>query len=152
MTKTKERKTKLAEPRERIVNNDPKLLESFDVGAVTHQGDIIIVGISILPGSAKPRKDRQLAIGDTQGSRHVLKRGDVYDANASEVAVLIARATKCEVPTKYIGPVFVSPAEPSEHDLIHPEHGHLGFPSGQVCAVVYQRNLDSMEREARVED
>lgn len=152
MTKTKERKTKLADPQERIVNNDPKFLECFDVGSVSHQGDVIIVGISILPASAKPRKDRQLAIGSTQGSRHVLERGDVYDADPVQVAILINSATKCEVPAQYIGPVFVSPADPAEHDLTHPEHGHMGFPAGQVCAVVFQRNLDSMEREARVQD
>jgi uncharacterized protein (UPF0335 family) len=36
--------------------------------------------------------------------------------------------------------------------LTHPEHGNHGFPAKTVCAVVYQRNLDAEEREARVRD
>ena len=38
------------------------------------------------------------------------------------------------------------------NDLTHPEHGNQGFSAGAVCAVVYQRNLDAEEREARVLD
>ena len=82
----------------------------------------------------------------------VLERGDVYNADASEVAELIQQATKCRVERRYIGPVFISPAEPTADDLTHPEHGNQGFPAGQVCAVVYQRNIYAEEREQRVRD
>ena len=143
---------KIIEPRERIANDAPKLLESFEVGDVAHQGDIIIVGISDLPRSAKPRRNRQLADGETQGSRHVLERGAVYDADPAEVARLIKAATRCDVGLQYIGPVFIGPPNPTENDLTHPEHGNLGFPAGRICAVVYQRNFDSEEMEARVQD
>jgi hypothetical protein len=141
-----------ASPAERICNDESKLLASFEVGDVSHQGDIIIVRIASLPRSARPRSNRQLAEGTTQGSRHVLTRGDVYDANVREVASLLKDATRVDVETRYVGPVFVSPADPTADDLTHPEHGNQGFPAGAVCAVVFQRNLDAEQREARVAD
>jgi hypothetical protein len=127
-------------------------LSVFSVGDVSHQGDLIIVGIARLPESARPRQNRQLAEGHTQGSRHVLVRGDVYSADAQEVVALIYEATKCRVGTTYIGPVFVSPENPTADDLTHPEHGNQGFAAGQVCAVVYQRNLQAVERAQRVKE
>lgn len=148
---------KLAEPQERIANDDSKLHEVFGIGEVSHQGDLIIVCIETLPKSSRPRTNRQLADGDTQGSRHVMTRGDVFDADPEAVASLILKATTkagcpCHVDPKYIGPVFVSPADPTSDDLDHPEHGNQGFPAGTVCAIVYQRNLDAEEREVRTRD
>ena len=152
MTKQRHRTRKTSEQIERIANDASHLHATFEVGDTAHQGDIIIVAIAMLPRSAKPRLSRQLAIGDTQGSRHVLTRGDVFDASPSEVGSLIKAATGCEVSPEYIGPVFVSPADPTADDLTHPEHGNQGFPAGRVCAVVYQRNLDAEDREQRSRD
>ena len=145
-------KKKVQKP-EVVVKDAPRLHAVFEAGKdVAHHGDIIIVPIFCLPKSAKPRTNRQLADGDTQGSRHVMTRGDVYDCDIAEVAEEIVRATGVRVGAEYIGPVFVSPDAPTENDLTHPEHGNQGFPAGAVCAVVYQRNLDSEQREARVRD
>lgn len=160
MTKTKKRNAGKAldnPAQESVINNAPKLYEDFPVGSVTHQGDLIIVAIAALPRSAQSRSSRQLAEGNTQGSRHVAERGSVYDADPSEVQRLVLAATTsagrgCLVESRYVGPVFVSPESPTEHDLTHPEHGHKGFPAGTVCAVVYQRNLDAEEREQRSRD
>ncbi len=152
MTKTKQKKSVEMPAVERIVNDAPKLLSTFAVGDVAHQGDLIIVAIDQLPASAKPRKNRQLADGDTQGSRHVLEHGEVFDADPWEVRKIIHRLTGCDVEEQYIGPVFISPAEPTENDLVHPEHGNQGYPAGTVCAVVFQRNLDAEEREQRARD
>lgn len=146
------RKKAPAARRERIVNDASKLHPSFEVGDVACQGDLILVRIGSLPKSAKPRSNRQLAEGTTQGSRHVLTRGEVYDADAGELATLVKQATGSQVDARYMGPVFVSPAEPTAEDLTHPEHGNQGFPAGAVCAVVYQRNLDAEEQEAQVKD
>ena len=147
MMKTK----KIAKP-ETLINDAPKLHSTFEIGDVAHQGDLIIVRIAGLPKSAKPRLNRQLADGTTQGSRHVLEHGDVFDADRGEIARLIKAATKATVGAEYIGPVFVSPDKPTARDLNHPEHGPQGFPAGSVCAVVYQRNLDAEEREQRTRD
>jgi hypothetical protein len=151
------KQTKKSQTIERIANDASKLHATFDPGDVSHQGDLIIVSIGTLPRSARPRKNRQLAEGDTQGSRHVLEHGEIFDADPEAVASLILKATEkagcaCRVDPRYIGPVFVAPAEPTPDDLTHPEHGNQGFPAGTVCAVVYQRNLDAEEREQRTRD
>lgn len=144
--------TASAPPRESIVNDDPKLHADYPPGTVAHQGDLMIVSIHELPRTAKARKNRQLADGETQGSRHVLTRGSLYDADPNEVVQLIKRATGQDVDARYIGPVFVAPVSPTENDLEHPEHGNQGFPAGSICAVVIQRNLDAEEREQRTAD
>jgi hypothetical protein len=152
MTSTVIKNKSTPAPREGIVNNAPKLHANFQLGDVSHQGDLIIVRIAELPTSAKPRMSRQLADGDTQGSRHVMTRGRVFDADRNEVAKMIHNATKVKVDPQFVGPVFVSPKKPKATDLDHPEHGQQGFPAGAVCAVVFQRNLDAEERVQRVRD
>lgn len=143
---------------EGIVNDEAKLLETFGVGDVSMQGDLMVVGIAAngkKPRGCKPRENRQLADGSTQGSRHVLDRGEVFDCPAETVAGAIEKATGKKVDPQYCGPVFVCDTEPTANDLSHPEHGNQGFGmSGvrMVCAVVYQRNQDSEEREARARD
>lgn len=151
-TKLKSRRKAKAVEHEAIVNDSPHLHETFEPGDVSMQGDLIIVAIKSLPKSAKPRKDRQLADGNTQGSRHVMTRGDVYDCDPTEVQTAIREVTGCEVGRGYIGPVFVSPENPTENDLHHPEHGAQGMPAGTICAIVFQRSLDQEEREQRVAD
>lgn len=135
---------------ERIVNNEPRTFTDAEmgVGDVTHQGDVILVRISELPKSAKPRSNHQLAEGNTQGSRHILVGGSVYDCDAADVVKSIASACKnTHVDARYIGPVFTTPAT-----LEHPEHGHQSWDCYAVIAVVYQRNLDAEQREQRVLD
>jgi len=144
--------TKETPSREAIINNAPKRFSDFPVGSVSHQGDVIFVAIPTLPASAKPRTNRQVADGSTQGSRHVVERGDVYDGLPAEIVLLIRQATGCDVDARYVGPVFVAPSDPTEHDVTHPEHGHQGFPAGTVVACAFQRNLDAEQRERRTRD
>lgn len=134
---------------ETLVNDAPKFLENFEVGDVSHQGDLILVRIARLPKSAKPRQSRQLATGSTIGSRHILERGDVYECNPQEVVDLIASASGCRIEAEYTGLAFVSPEDPTENDVTHPQHGNQGFPAGAVIAVVYQRSWDQEQRKAR---
>lgn len=149
---TKVKRSVSKKQREQIINDAPRFIASFQPGDVSAQGDLLIVCLPKLPESAKPRINRQLAEGSTQGSRHILERGDVYDCDASRVAAMIRKLLGVEIATAYLGPVFVSPANPTANDLTHPEHGNQGFQAGAVCAVVYQRSLDAEEREARVRD
>lgn len=142
----------LEKKRENIINNEAKLHETFSVGDVAMQGDVILVCISKLPKGARPRANRQLADGVTQGSRHIVARGEVFDCNTFEVAELIQKATGKQIDPNFVGPVFVSPADPTKNDLTHPEHGHHGFPAFSVIASVHQRTLDSQRRIQRVHD
>lgn len=137
---------------ESVINNESKLHPTFEVGDVSYQGDLIIIGIEKLPKSAKVRTNRQLVEGTTKGSRHVCINGNVFDCNKKEVQQLIQKATQIFIDEKYIGPVFVSPEKPTADDIDHPEHGNQGFPAHTICAIAYQRSLDAEQREQRTQD
>lgn len=149
MIKTKE---KVQVP-ESIVNDEPRTLDeaSFPIGSVACQGDLYFVRIHRLPKSAKPSERRQLADGNTQGSRHVVSRGNVYACPPVDVVKAIqAACPKVAVDARYIGPVFETLE--GECDVVHPEHGDHLFRGRMVLATVFQRNLDSEEREQRTLD
>lgn len=133
---------------ESIVNDALKVFgKEWMPRDVSFQGDLCIVCLPSMPEIAKPRRNRQMADGDTQGSRHIVKRGKCFDADAAEVARLIESVTKCKVDPKYVGPVFKGPAY-----LAHPEHGDQQWTGECINSVVYQRALDAEEREQRVRD
>lgn len=133
---------------EPIINNEERLFTDadFPVGTVSHQGDIILVRVAELPNNKKARKDRQVATGNTQGSRHILEGGSIFDCNVNSLQQLIFDSTNITIDKKYIGPAFIGGL------LTHPEHGNQGFSDEMSIVVVYQRNLDTEEKEARVLD
>lgn len=138
---------------ESMVNNAPRTFTEadFPVGTVAHQGDLILVRIADLPSSAKPRKDRQLAEGNTQGSRHVVQTGDVFDADTGEVEKSIKSVCpKSNPESRYVGPLFRT--SDGVADLVHPEHGPHLYRGDMVVACYYQRNQDAEERERRTVD
>lgn len=152
-TKTKTRTKSPAPVPESIVNDAPRTFtdSDFPVGTAAHQGDLILVRIVELPQSVKTRANRQLADGTTQGSRHVVKRGEVFDADPVEVAKAIkAVCPKASVEARYVGPVFRTIR--GKADLTHPEHGNHLYREDMVIATVFQRNLDAEEREHRTVD
>lgn len=133
---------------EKVVNDETRVFTEadFPVGTVSHQGDIILVRIAKMPKTAKPRSSQQLADGNTMGSRHIAK-GQVFECKPAEVAKLISEVCpKAKVQEYLIGPVFLG------CNLEHEEHGNQVFPEGSVIATVFQRTLESEEREARVKD
>lgn len=138
---------------ESLVNDAPRTFTDaeFPVGTVAHQGDVMFVRIARLP-AGRPRKNRQLAEGTTQGSRHILKGGEVFDCDPREVARLIGQACAgIQVDVRYVGPVFRT--REGQADVVHPEHGdHCYRGEDWVIATVFQRSLDAEEREQRVQD
>ena len=138
---------------ETLVNDAPRTFTEadFPIGTAAHQGDLILVRIADFPSTAKPREDRQLALGNTQGSRHMLQTGTPYDCPAASVSnAITAVCPGVAVQAAYIGPVFATKSGAA--DLLHPEHGDHHYRGDMVIAVVYQRNLDAEEREQRVQD
>jgi hypothetical protein len=76
----------------------------------------------------KPRGSRQLALGSTQGSRHIASEGPtIYDFASSDECV---------------GPV-VDATE--RWNLTHPEHAHESVPSGCV-GTIYQLDVQTQQR------
>lgn len=139
---------------ERIINNAPRRFTDadFPIGTVSNQGDLIFVRIPGLEElTPQPRSERQLAVGNTQGSRHVLKTGDVFDCDPAAVSAVIR--TVCprgNVAEQYIGPVFQ--AREGDAEVTHPEHGHHIYERGMTIACVYQRCTNFEGKEKQVVD
>ena len=143
----------LAREHESMVNDAPRTFTDADypVGTVVHQGDLILVRIDNLPPLARPRTNRQLAMGSTMGSRHILEEGDVYDCDGEIVVKAIGDVCPgVQVNPVYCGPVFQTHSGTA--NLTHPEHGNHTYCGDMTIAVVYQRNQDAEEREQRVQD
>jgi hypothetical protein len=138
---------------EQIINDSPRTFTEADwpIGSVAHQGDLILVRITSLPKSAKPRKNRQLAEGNTQGSRHIVEGCPVFDCNPEEVVKSIRSVCpKAQIDAKFIGPVFQT--FDGRGELTHPEHGNHCYEGDMTIATVIQRNLDAEQREQKVQD
>ncbi len=133
---------------ERIANDAARTFDDFPVGTVAHQGDVMFVAIKGLPEGAKPRANRQIADGDTQGSRHVAESGTLYDCPAANVVVAVKAATGCTIMDYMAGPVIVGPAE-----ITHPEHGDHVYAESVTLACVFQRAWSQHQQaEARARD
>lgn len=110
---------------------DLRMVRTCPVGDVAlRQGDIYIWRLPALPKGCTQRADRQLALGQSVGSRHVAEAGPVlYDL-----------PEKARHPL--LGPVIEAP---ERFTVTHPEHAHLSLPSG-TYQVGYQ--LDMRTRRA----
>jgi hypothetical protein len=149
---TKDSKAARAAKPEKMVNDAPRSFRDAEwpVGSVAHQGDVILVRIAALPKPARPRANRQVAEGNTQGSRHVLHGGAIYDCDPAQLAQAINRCCpKAYVGSEYLGPAFTTDEATA---LRHPEHGDHEYEDGMCVAVVFQRNLDAEERAVRSQD
>ena len=72
------------------------------------QGDVVIVLDVSKPASAKPRKDRTLALGEATGHHHTLETGTVYGELNGQQWIMLDEPTP----------------------LVHQEHGVLVIPPG----------------------
>lgn len=93
---------------------DTRFVREMQVGEYVRQGDVYVVRIDTIPHGTRETKDRQLAPGATQGSRHIAE---------GELSVF-RRTDTTEVA---IGPVVVAR---KEWRLAHPEHAHMVLPAG----------------------
>lgn len=103
---------------------------SPSLGDVVRQGDLYLVCIDRIVGTET--KERQLAPGTTQGSRHVISGDCTVVAKYEKTMPTVLG----NVPTELIGPAVQCK---SDCTIEHPEHGHKILPSGTSWAVVYQR-------------
>lgn len=125
----------------------PAKIGSPSVGDVVRQGDLYLVCLESLPEGVKHK--RQLAPGNSQGSRHIAEgKCSVYwPKSPVAVALLIARASNIDAPpTELIGPMVECIGETT---IAHPEHGHRILPEGTSWAIVYQRAFAEEIRRAQ---
>jgi hypothetical protein len=110
---------------------------SFKVGDVFRQGDCYIAKVDDSHARGKARSDRQLAIGNTQGSRHV-----------AEAPALVFEGTTAppwfDQSRALLGPVLVVPK--GETALVsHPEHAH-GLLGEGTWQTTHQLDWQSQQR------
>ena len=117
---------------------DTKTLNAADLklGNVVRQGDIYLTLISDLP-EGKASIDMQLAPGESQGSRHILK---------GDVSIVEVKSFK-NVNAALIGPAFKCN---SAVEVTHPEHGNVILPEGTIWQTTYQQSYADEVR--RVQD
>ena len=119
---------------ERHANPEVRFVRTMQVGQWVRQGDINIARVGDRAARGTETWRRQLAPGETQGSRHVVADGGV-------------RVYLPAKPGPLVGPVIVA----KERCVVtHPEHAHVSLPSG-TYAVTFQRNY-AMEEITRVQD
>ena len=131
------------------IKSDEHASVSLAIGDNLRQGDIYVVRVNRMP-AGKPRTSRQMAVGNTQGSRHVLV-GDLVslvDADVADATDVLHGLMDSPRPYQ-IGPAFET-AEPVT--LTHPEHGDRLLTEAGCYQVIYQRALDGEEREMREQD
>jgi hypothetical protein len=124
---------------EKIKCDDSEVVQAVEPGDVIRQGDVYLVALDSKPKKAGAFAGRQLAPGDTQGSRHVAE-GDceIYQPEETDAIRILNRLipeTRGE--TQFLGPVIVAKGAV---EITHPEHGNRTLPGeGQAYLVTYQR-------------
>jgi hypothetical protein len=107
---------------------------SIKHGQAVRQGDIYIHRVAREHPHGAEAKSRQLAIGETQGSRHIAE-------SPATVFVGTALPKWCADGT-FVGPCIVS-EEP--FTITHPEHAHVELPAG-VYQITHQSDARTLDR------
>jgi hypothetical protein len=96
-------------------------IETMEIGKVVRQGDIYIHRVADGHTKGDPTGNRQLALGDSTGSRHVAEKPcQVYEG-------LIAPPWYNKNFAPLLGPCVASVAR---FVITHPEHAHVELPAG----------------------
>jgi hypothetical protein len=111
-----------------------RMVEKIEIGQAIRQGDIYVHRVSPSHPHGRRLQSRQLAIGESQGSRHVAELpADVYEG--TQLPPTCDRRT-------FLGPCIVAPAR---FTIVHPEHAHFSLPEG-TYQVTHQTDAKTMER------
>jgi hypothetical protein len=109
-------------------------IRAIEVGKVVRQGDIYLHRVEAAHLKGKRRKDRQLALGNTMGSRHVAEApAECYEG--------VQLPSWCDERT-FLGPLIKSE---KRFTVTHPEHAHVELPAG-TYQVTHQMDARTMER------
>jgi hypothetical protein len=112
---------------ESIASDDERAIKTMDVGDEVRQGDVYLTMIKANPDNAMEvhNPSKQLAPGQTQGSRHCLR------------SLAGLKIFKLLAPGPLDGPIIVAD---QPFTVEHPEHGDRTLPDG-TFAVTYQRGF-----------
>ena len=126
--------SEIAEKANEAAINSPRIVHKIEVGQGVRQGDIYIWRVADNHAHGRKAKSRQLALGNTQGSRHI-----------AEVPAKVFDGTTlpewCDRRT-FMGPCIESE---SRFTVSHPEHAHVELPPGRY-QITHQMDARTMER------
>lgn len=122
---------------------EPELRElPRQVGEVAHQGDVYLTRVADDHPRGKLLGTRQIAVGTTIGSRHVVEGNvEVYEGTTLPPDFVLPDGASVE---DMLGPVVVVR---SSAVLTHPEHAHHALECG-TDQVTYQWDATSKRRVA----
>lgn len=116
-------------------SNDERFVRTIQKNQVVRQGDIYLLVVEANHSKGKKIKDRQLAPGNTKGSRHIVEgKVKLYEGNIVDD----------EFGSALTGPVIVAD---ERFTVTHPEHADVSLPSG-TYQVGYQADPRTRERVA----
>lgn len=120
-----------------------RVCRRIEIGRAIHQGDCYLHRVAEDHPRGKQLGTRQVAVGTTIGSRHIVEGDGVAVFTGAKLpdGFTVPRGLQ---ESDLLGPVVVAD-EP--FTLTHPEHAHHKLPRG-VYQVTYQADLVSMRRVA----
>lgn len=138
---------RVASAAEQIRNDERRVVEVMSPGDNVRQGDIYITFLDREPRVIGPHESRQLAEGNTQGSRHTVE-GDceVLQVDGAEALEILHRL----VPDSRNFEQFVGPMirAPKGCEVPHPEHAHYSLPPGSHLVTIQRAHADVVRRAA----
>ena len=109
-------------------------IEKIEPGQVVRQGDIYIHRVAATHRHGKASKSRQLAMGETMGSRHIAEA-------PCKVFTGTTLPEGCNDRT-FLGPMVKSD---ERFTITHPEHAHVDLPAG-TYQITHQMDARSLQR------
>lgn len=114
-----------------------RVVDGIKEGEFVRQGDVYLVCIDKAAGW-KATKNRQLAPGTTQGSRHTVDASVMVLANPNGAQIVRVARNRA----RCFGPQVVSK---DRFTVSHPEHADISLPAG-TYQVMFQVDPQSMQR------
>ena len=142
-TENKDSQTRIV----KVLNPESKLNKNGEMEAI-RQGDIYITRLDGMPqGNHKLFGSRQLAEGNTKGSRHVIRE-------QSDVKIYSPEGMNINDAGDFVGSVLQGPVidAPNGFYLEHPDHGDIDMRQGGVFRITYQRTFSHEQEIMRAKD
>lgn len=112
-----------------------RVVNQIAVGKCVRQGDVYLVAVEPAHPHGEETTNRQLAVGETQGSRHILE-GEATLYVGTDLPPGWAQWGGA----KLLGPMIVAL---QRFNVTHPEHAHVSLPAG-CYQVVLQLDASTM--------
>lgn len=116
----------------------------MEIGQVGRQGDIYVVRVPNDWPRGKRIENRQMAIGNTQGARHIAAgEVELYEGVKAPPCIKFVDEGGREI-APLLGPCIV--VKDDSFTGTHPEHAHFWLSSGTTNQIVHQMDGRTLQR------